>query len=182
MPKKKPGRKRTKLSKTSILLANLPKGFTYNGPPGHCNEIYVMSQLKNDMMLGNQDDLSACQRLDLTTDSESRTLTIGSFRIDIDEVRVADLKSMRKLLPRPEYKLLKNRKCARLSRYRRKEQTSSLLAMNRKLKEENSRLRFQLGLPSLDDHTYSIDSSDDAKDSGGANCLDDINEDETLLE
>ena len=54
--------------------------------------------------------------------------------------------------------------------------------MNRKLKEENSKLRFQLGLPSLDDRTYSIDSSDDAKDSGGANCLDDINEDETLLE
>ena len=52
--------------------------------------------------------------------------------------------------------------------------------MNRKLKEENSKLRFQLGLPSLDDRTYSIDSSDDAKDSGGANCLDD--DYENLLE
>ena len=84
MPKKKPGRKRTKLSKTSILLANLPKGFTFIGPPGHCNELYVLSQLKNDLMLGSQDDLSACQRLDLTADSESRTLTIGCFRINID--------------------------------------------------------------------------------------------------
>ena len=54
------------------------------------------------------------------------------------------------------------------------------MTMNRRLKEENSKLRFQLGLPSLDDHTYSIDSSDDAKDSGGANCLDD--DYENLLE
>ena len=57
------------------------------------------------------------------------------------------------------------------------------MTMNRRLKEENSKLRFQLGLPSLDDHTYSIDSSDDAKDSGGADSRhDDINEDIDLVE
>ena len=95
-----------------------------------------MSQLKNDSLLSDG-DLSTCQRLDLTADSETRTVTIGMFRINIDEVRVGDLKSMRKLLPRSEYKLLKNRKCARLSRSRRKEQTSALMAMNKRLKEEN---------------------------------------------
>ena len=68
-------------------------------------------------------------------------MIIGSFRINIDQVRVADLKSMRKLLPRSEYKLLKNRKCARLSRSRRKEQTVSLMEMNEHLKRENARLR-----------------------------------------
>ena len=40
--KKKPGRKKTKLSKTAILLANLPKGFTFIGPEGHCTEEYIM--------------------------------------------------------------------------------------------------------------------------------------------
>lgn len=80
-----------------------------------------MTQLKNDSgMASSQDECSIGHRLDLTADSESRPLQIGSFRINIDEVRVADLKAMRKLLPRSEYKLLKNRKCARLSRSRRK--------------------------------------------------------------
>ena len=72
-------------------------------------------------MISSQEDQSASQRLDLTADSETRTMTIGCFRINIDEVRVTDLKSMRKLLPRSQYILLKNRKCARLSRSRRKE-------------------------------------------------------------
>ena len=97
--------------------------------------------MKNDSAIGSQDESSISQRLDLTADSETRTMTIGSFRINIDEVRVVDLKSMRKLLPRLEYKLLKNRKCARLSRSRRKEQTSALMTMNMRLKEENAKLR-----------------------------------------
>ena len=100
-----------------------------------------MAQLKNDSGMGSQDDSSVCHRLDLTAESESRPLLIGSFCINIDEVRVADLKSMRKLLPRSEYKLLKNRKCARLSRSRRKEQTIALMEMNERLKKENTRLR-----------------------------------------
>ena len=73
------------------------------------------------MLCYNQDEVSASHRLEQTADSESRSFNIGLFRIDIHEVSVADLKAMRKLLPRAEYKLLKNRKCARLSRSRRKE-------------------------------------------------------------
>ena len=94
-----------------------------------------MAQLKNDSGMASSQDES--YRMDLTADSESRPLQIGSFRINIDEVRVADLKAMRKLLPRSEYKLLKNRKCARLSRSRRKQETIALIEMNRRLKEEN---------------------------------------------
>ena len=45
--KKKPGRKRTKLSKTAQLLANLPTGFTFIGPLGQCNETYILAELKD---------------------------------------------------------------------------------------------------------------------------------------
>ena len=92
---------------------------------------------------------------------------IGSFRIDIGEVKVSDLKLMRKLLPRNEYKLLKNRKCARLSRTRRKEQTQSIININKRLKEENALLRQQLGLPSEEEKTISLNSSDSQNDSAG---------------
>ena len=139
--KKKPGRKRTKLSKIAVLLKNLPPGFSFVGPPELCTEEFVLGQLKNDQQLSSQDEISASHRLELTTDSNAKAFTIGSFRIQIDDVRVTDLKAMRKVLPRTEYKLLKNRKCARISRSRRKEQTSALITMNKRLKVENDALR-----------------------------------------
>ena len=80
-------------------------------------------------------------RHELTQDSDAQCFLIGSFRIDISEVKVSDLKLMRKLLPRTEYKLLKNRKCARLSRTRRKEKTEAIISINKRLKEENAKLR-----------------------------------------
>ncbi len=166
--KKKPGRKRTKLSKTAQLLANLPTGFTFIGPLGQCNETYILAELKDQLLGQSQDETAASKRLEQTADSDTRQFTIGSFRIDLELVKVSDLKSMRKLLPRTEYKLLKNRKCARLSRFRRKEQTSSLMEINKKLREENRQLRMQLGLPLAEEQSMDVDSSDDEKDSGGA--------------
>ena len=81
---------------------------------------------------------------------------------------MADLKAMRKLLPRADYKLIKNRKCARLSRSRRKEQTTELILANKRLMLENAQLRQQLGLPPVDNIDMSQESSDDEEDSGGA--------------
>ena len=106
--------------------------------------------------------------LDLSAENDTSSFLIGSFRIEIDEVRVQDLKAMRKLLPRNEYKLIKNRKCARLSRSRRKEHTTQLMEMNQRLLEENAALRRQLGLPPKQSHEFENDSSDDENDSGGA--------------
>ena len=51
---------------------------------------------------------------------------ICQFVIDIALISVKDLISMRKLLPFQEYRLLKNRKCARESRKKRKQQTISI--------------------------------------------------------
>ena len=176
--KKKPGRKRTKLSKIDQLLINLPAGFTFLGPPGHCKKDYILEQLKDGPKKGGQDSISAQNCLEQTADTDSQTFRVGLFCINILEVSVANLKAMRKLLPRPEYKLLKNRKCARMSRFRRKEQTSEYEALNKQLQEENSQLRRQLGLPAADPKmlNLSADSSDDEQDSGGAETHQEIDE------
>ena len=134
--KKKPGRKRTRISKIEQLLRNLPKGFVFTGPDGCCTETYILEQLKNDCVLESKEDAqsSASHRLDGTQDTETRSFQIGCFLIDIDVVKVSDLKAMRKLLPRGDYKQIKNRKCARLSRFRRKELTLNLQEQNRRLR------------------------------------------------
>ena len=45
---KKRGRKSTKPDKIKTLLANLPRGFIFNGPAENCTEDYI----KNDIMSG----------------------------------------------------------------------------------------------------------------------------------
>ena len=168
--RKKPGRKRTKQSKNSLLLANLPNGFTFIGPKGYCTEDYILWQLKNDALLHEDDELFASNRLSLTENGDARVFTIGCFRIDLDVVKVADLKAMRKMLPKTEYKLIKNRKCARLTRYRRKEETMGLLIENKRLRKENAALRRKLGLTiTLDYDTFS-DVSSNFQDCYAADC------------
>ena len=71
---------------------------------------------------------------------------MGLFKINLDEASIKDLKAMRKLLPREEYTLLKNRKCARFNRFRKKDQTKNLLEENKQLREENARLRTLLDI------------------------------------
>ena len=93
-------------------MSNLPRGFTWIGPPGLCTEEYVLSHLTTE----DFEKAPLCKAVD----NEQRLFTVGLFRIDIQEVQVQDLKDMRKVLPRPQYKLLKNRMCARLGRSRRK--------------------------------------------------------------
>ena len=166
--KKKPGRKRTKLSKTAQLLANLPLGFTFVGPEGCCTEDYVLAELKNELLCQNSDEFSASRRLEMTAESDSRVFSIGLFTLDLERVKLSDLKSMRKLLPRTEYKLLKNRKCARRSRFRRKKQTLSLIEINQKLREENAMMRLQLGLPPAAEESHDNESSYYDNDSDGA--------------
>ena len=111
--KKKPGRKRTKVSELTKLLTNLPNGVTFTGPEGCCTEEYVLDTLKNDHLCnGASDDLVSLSAQSNIVESEAQVFDIGSFRIDLRTVKVQDLKTMRKLFPKAEYKLIKNRKCA----------------------------------------------------------------------
>ena len=50
----------------------------------------------------------------------------GSFEINLEKVNISDLKIIRKLLPKTEYKLLKGRKCARMGRSRKKDEILTL--------------------------------------------------------
>lgn len=55
-------------------------------------------------------------------DSDGECFLICEFEIDIGRISVKSLIAMRAVLPSTEYKLLKNRKCARESRKKRKQQ------------------------------------------------------------
>jgi hypothetical protein len=56
-----------------------------------------------------------------SSETRSEKFIICQFVIDIVEVSVKGLIAMRRVLPRQEYRLIKNRKCARVSRRKRKE-------------------------------------------------------------
>ena len=58
------------------------------------------------------------------TDDELRKdiVECGDFLVDIDKVSKKDLISMRRFFPPEEYRLLKNRKSARICRRKRKEE------------------------------------------------------------
>lgn len=68
------------------------------------------------------------------------------FLIDIERVSVKGLISMRPVLPTQEYRLLKNRKCARESRRKRKQQTLSTIEQLRLCQEENETLKERVHL------------------------------------
>ena len=53
-------------------------------------------------------------------------MTVGDFMIDLGSVPRVWLNNLRRYLPQNEYKVLKNRKSARLCRQRRKEERKNL--------------------------------------------------------
>ena len=57
---------------------------------------------------------------------DAQTLKIGLWQIDLDVVTIKGLIMMRRVLPKAEYRLIKNRKCARVSRQKRKEKANTL--------------------------------------------------------
>ena len=129
--------------------------------------------LKNELLANEQSEAAASNRLEISEKPDAHIYSVGCFRIDMDRVSVQDLKAMRKLLPKLEYKLLKSRKCARLNRSRRKEQTEELLAENNRLKAENAMLREKLGLQPVQPsgpsgRDYFDSDSESENDTGGA--------------
>ena len=57
---------------------------------------------------------------------EGDIVKVGKFRINIEKVTKAQLISMRKFLPPTQYRLIKNRKTARLCRRKRKEERGDM--------------------------------------------------------
>ena len=64
-------------------------------------------------------------------------MCVGKLRINIEQVTKAQLISMRKFLPPQQYRLIKNRKTARLCRRKRKEERGDMARLVDDLRKEN---------------------------------------------
>ena len=113
---------------TADFLKNLPDGVTYiekgSSQDHECH----------DTLLDNMDD-------DI---KEGDIVRVGDFMINIEKVSKAQIISMRKFLPSEEYRLLKNRKSARLCRRKRKEERGDMQRTIDDLKRENYLLHERL--------------------------------------
>ena len=77
-------------------------------------------------------------------DNENDVVRVGSFLINIEMVTKDQIKRMRKFLPPNEYKLLKNRKTARMCRRKKKEERGQLQQSLHQLTMENQLLKIKL--------------------------------------
>lgn len=111
------------------FIKNLPEGITYHDPD-------VESQ-ENETLRGTfaniEDDFK-----------EGDIVRVGDFTINIEIVSKAQLISMRKFLPSEQYRLLKNRKSARLCRRKRKEERGDMQKTLDDMKKENNTLQSKL--------------------------------------
>lgn len=87
---------------TAEFVKNIPEGVTYSPGSG---PLIAKATAKN-----TGDDI----------------VKVGDFIFDVELVSKATLISMRKFLPSEEYRLLKNRKSARLCRRKRKEERGTI--------------------------------------------------------
>ena len=71
---------------------------------------------------------------------------LGLFAIRLDLFELSDLKKMRKVFPRHEYSLTKNKMRARKLRKVKRNTIEQLVASNATLKAENKKLKYQLRL------------------------------------
>lgn len=77
-------------------------------------------------------------------DQNGDEITVGNYKINIAEITNEDLILMRKLLPKDEYTVLKNRKSARLCRLLKKEQLDEIQKNSEDLQRANEALREEL--------------------------------------
>ena len=88
-------------------------------------------------------DQSSVTNSHLQKDTE-QAQRIGDFIVDIEQITKASLILMRRFLPKKEYRLLKNRKCARICRKKRKEKAVSISEHCKILSRENKKLQASL--------------------------------------
>lgn len=113
---------------TADFIRNLPEGITYMEPSESQNKD------TEDLIYENLDDEA----------KEGDIVRVGDFLINIEKVTKAQIIGMRKFLPSEEYRLLKNRKSARLCRRKRKEERGEMQITIDELKIENQVLKDRL--------------------------------------
>ena len=109
------------------FIKNLPEGITYHDPEAEDYE----NDKRDTFNL--EDDFK-----------EGDIVRVGDFTINIEVVTKAQLISMRKFLPSEQYRLLKNRKSARLCRRKRKEERGDMQQDLDEMKKDNNKLKEKL--------------------------------------
>ena len=71
---------------------------------------------------------------------ENGEIVVGLFALDIEQLTLVSLKRMRYVLPRDQYRRIKDRIAARIARRKRAEKTRRLQRFNNILLDENRRL------------------------------------------
>ena len=109
------------------FIKNLPEGITYHDPEADSYDAKQPDTFNLD------DDFK-----------EGDIVRVDDFTINIEIVTKAQLISMRKFLPSEQYRLLKNRKSARLCRRKRKEERGDMQSDLDVIKKENVTLKEKL--------------------------------------
>jgi hypothetical protein len=130
-PKNPPTRKKSSqkvIRITPEFIKNLPEGIEYHDPA-----------------TSRPEDLEETPMIDMDTDiKENDIVRVGDFSFNIEIVSKTQIIHMRKYLPPEQYRLLKNRKSARLCRRKRKEERGDMQRTLEMLKIENSILKEKL--------------------------------------
>ena len=127
--KKRNSRRVQKARLTADFLRNLPAGVTYSPLSNEDKKKEEEKAKANEKNLGkNAGDI----------------VRVGDFIFDISIVEKSSLISMRKFLPSEEYRLLKNRKSARLCRLKRKKERGSMKVSLVEVEQEMKELRDEL--------------------------------------
>ena len=108
---------------TDEILRDLPQGVTYH-PPG-------TEEAQDTIGQGDEN-------------ADVDVVRCGNFSINIEMVTKPQIISMRKYLPSEEYRLLKNRKTARLCRRKRKQERNETTETLKSLQDANLELKKQL--------------------------------------
>ena len=111
---------------TQDIIRKLPEGITYH--ESQSSDLDDEPKQVSDLGNGIDDDEEY---------KEGDIVRVGKFRINIEKVTKAQLIAMRKFLPAQQYRLIKNRKTARLCRRKRKEERGDMARLVDDLRKEN---------------------------------------------
>lgn len=108
------------------LLNALPRGVTFIGDSSDFTEerlLYLKTKRDQELARVPTNEIKLREYQPSDQGAKSKVILVCQFTIEIEAVTVKGLIAMRPVLPKEEYKLIKNLKCARETRKRRKDET-----------------------------------------------------------
>ena len=142
-------------------MANLSQdGATPNNNNGASNELSSDHRQHDDTSFEVPESNIPTKAQGIIVDEDDPNVVhVCGFTIDLNIVTKEEIMSLRKILPQKEYRLLKNRKSARICRARRKTERTSMADELANLKRKYERLRRKVETV-LPDYQSDNDSED----------------------